>query len=115
MTRVKRGITTKKRHKKLRAYVKGYRLTGRTTIKMAQQRLLKAGQKAYIDRKKKKRNFRALWIIRLNAALREQGITYSKFIYLLKKKNIELDRKIMAQIAFEYPEAFKLLVKQVIE
>lgn len=115
MTRVKRGIISKKKHKKLRKSVKGYRLTSKSTIRLARQRHLKAGAKAYIDRKKMKRNFRALWIIRMNAALREQGVSYSKFIGALKKKNIELDRKVMAQIAFEYPEVFKMLVKQVME
>ena len=113
MTRVKRGMISKKKHRKLKKMTRGYKLSGRALVKVGRQRVLKAGARAYSDRKKKKRVFRSLWIIRLNAALRENGMTYSKFINTLKKKNIELDRKILAKLAAEHPEAFKALVKEV--
>jgi len=113
MPRVKRGIISKKKHKKLRKAVKGYLLTGRTRIKLARQRLLKAGAAAYRDRKIKKRNLRSLWITRINAALIPYNLSYSKFINLLKKQNIDLDRKIIADLAFSEPKAFESLVKEV--
>ena len=113
MPRVKRGVMVKKRHKKIKKQVRGYLKTRRASVKKAKEALIKAGQHAYRDRKRKKREMRRLWIIRLNAALRKQGITYSKFINLLKKNNIELDRKILAQMAVEEPEIFEKIVSQV--
>ncbi len=113
MPRVKRGTTTKKKHKKLKKQAKGYMKTRRASVKKAREAVTKAGQHAYRDRKRKKREMRRLWIIKLNAALREQGLTYSKFINLLKKNKIELDRKILSQIAEKEPEIFEKIVSQV--
>jgi large subunit ribosomal protein L20 len=108
MARVK-SITTKK-HKKIRKATKGYRQARRRRIKAGKEAILHAGQYAYIGRKQRKRNLRRLWIIRLNAALRELGQTYSKFIKNLREKNILLDRKILSEIAVKYPEDFKKIV-----
>ena len=113
MPRVKRGLMVKKKHKKLKKQVRGYLKTRRASVKKAREAFIKAGQHAYRDRKRKKREMRKLWIIRLNAALRKQGITYSEFINLLKKNNIELDRKILAQMAVEEPEIFEKIVKEI--
>ncbi len=113
MPRVKRGTTVKKKHKKIKREVRGYLKTRRASVKKAKEALIKAGQHAYRDRKRKKREMRKLWIIRLNAALREHGLTYSKFINLLKKNNIELDRKILSQMAEKEPEIFEKIVKEV--
>src|SRR3989338_4184664 len=90
--RVKRGVVRHRRHKKIRALAKGYRGMRRTTFRLANQAVIKAGQNSYRDRKRKKRDFRALWIIRLNAAVTAQGVNYSRFIGSLKKKNVT-DRK----------------------
>ena len=89
---------------------KGYWMTRHKQFKKAKEAVLHAGEYAFAGRKLKKRDFRTLWIIRLNAAVREAGLTYSRFIHLLKKKNIELDRKILAQIAVEHPESFKKII-----
>ena len=113
MPRVKRAVMAKKKHKKLRARAKGRRLLNRTTIKRARQMDLKSGVRAYADRRRKKRTMRALWNIRINAAIRPLGLTYSKFINLLKKKNIELDRKVLSELAKDYPEIFAKVVEQV--
>src|SRR3989344_740495 len=104
MPRVKRGVITKKKHKTLRARAKGRRLLNRTTIKRARQADLKAGWQSYRDRRTKKRLARNLWSIRINAAVRPLGLTYSKFINLLKKANVELDRKVLSQLAKDHPE-----------
>ncbi len=113
MPRVKRGIITKKKHKTLRKRAKGRRLLNRTTIKRARQADLKAGIQSYRDRKTKKRTMRGLWNIRINAAVRPLGLTYSKFIKLLKDKNIELDRKVLSELAKDEPKIFKKIVEQV--
>lgn len=111
--RVKTGVVRHRRHKKLRKMNKGYRHVRRTTIKGAKQAAMKAGQHAYRDRRKKKRVFRSLWIVRLNAAVREQGVSYSRFIKALKDKKIEIDRKVLSELAINEPETFAAIVKQV--
>ena len=113
MPRVKRAVMAKKKHKTLRARAKGRRLLNRTTIKRARQADLKAGWQSYRDRKTKKRLARNLWSIRINAGARPLGITYSRFINALKKKGSELDRKILSQLAKDYPEIFAKIVEQV--
>jgi large subunit ribosomal protein L20 len=113
MARVKRGVTTKKTHKNLFAKTKGYRHGRKNLVRMANQALLKAGQHAYAHRRTKKRDFRALWIIQINAACRMNGITYSVFIKALKDKKIELDRKVMSQMAEQNPQDFADLVEKV--
>lgn len=111
MARVK--SPTSKRHKKILKAVKGYRGARSKRYQVAKEAYLHAGQYAYIGRKQRKRNFRALWIERLNAAVREEGLTYSKFISGLKKANIALDRKILSQLAIEEPESFNKIVERV--
>lgn len=113
MVRIKGGMTTRSKHKKVLKLAKGYWMTRRKQIKKAKEAVLHAGEYAYVGRKQKKRNFRQLWIIRLNAAVRSMGLTYSKFVSLLKDKKIELDRKVLAQIATEYPKAFEKIVEKV--
>jgi len=113
MARVKRGKTTRKRHKKLLKATKGYRGLRRSSVKKAREALLKAGAYAYRDRKARKREFRRLWNIRINAILRENEISYSKFIYSLKKKNIQLNRKVLSELAINFPDVFKKLIKEV--
>lgn len=111
--RVKRGLMVKKTHKKILKLTKGYKHGRKNLIKRAKEAILHAGVYAYRDRKNKKRTFRNLWIIRLNAAVREHGLTYSKFIKGLKDNNIELDRKILSQLALESPEEFKKIIEKV--
>lgn len=111
--RIKRGKTVHKKHKKILFKVKGYRGGRSKIIKQAKEALLHAGQYAYTGRKLKKRDFRRLWIIRLSAALEKYNISYSRFIASLKKEKIELDRKILAQIALEDPETFDQIVRKV--
>ncbi len=113
MVRVKGGITTHRRHKKVKRLAKGYWQSRSKQYKKAKEAALHAGEYAFAGRKRKKRDFRRLWIIRLNAAVRNYGLTYSVFIQQLKQKNIQLDRKILAQLAAEYPEIFKQIVQQV--
>jgi large subunit ribosomal protein L20 len=113
MARVKRGVTSHARHKRVLELAKGYYGRRKNTIRIARQAVEKAGQYAYRDRKVKKRNFRALWIQRINAAVRLEGLTYGRFIHGLKLANIDLDRKVLADIAYHEPEAFKALVGQV--
>jgi len=112
MARVKRGVTAHARHKKILAQAKGYRGRRKNVIRAAKQAVDKAGQYAYIGRKQRKRNFRALWIQRINAAVRELGLTYGRFIDGLNKAGVELDRKVLADIAVREPEAFKAIVAQ---
>lgn len=112
MARVKRGVTSHARHKKVLAKAKGSRGRAKNTIRVAMQRVDKDQQYAYRDRRVRKRNFRALWIQRINAAAREQGLTYSQFINGMKKAGIELDRKVLADIAVREPAAFKTLAAQ---
>ncbi len=113
MSRVKRGVTTKARHKRLFAKTRGFRHGRKNLVRMARQADLKAGQYAYRDRRVKKRTFRQLWIIQINAACRLNDIKYSTFIKALKDKKIELDRKILADLAENEPETFKQLVSKV--
>ncbi|WP_259781513.1 50S ribosomal protein L20 [Aestuariispira ectoiniformans] len=112
MARVKRGVTAHARHKKVLEEAKGYRGRRKNTIRIAKQAVEKAGQYAYRDRKARKRTFRALWIQRINAAARDNGLTYSRFMDGLNKAGIELDRKVLADIAVHEPEAFKSLADQ---
>ncbi len=113
MARVKRGVTTHARHKKVLKQAKGYVGRSSTNYRIALERLEKALQYAYRDRRQKKRDFRGLWIQRINAAVREHGITYSRFICGLKRAGIELDRKVLAAIAYDDPAAFSVIVDQV--
>lgn len=112
MARVKRGVTSKAKHKKVLKAVKGQFGRRKNTIRVAKQALEKAMQYAYRDRRNKKRDFKSLWIQRINAGVRSEGITYSKFINGLSKSGIKLDRKILAEIAYDNPEAFKTIVKR---
>jgi large subunit ribosomal protein L20 len=113
MPRVKRGIQTKKTHKNLLAQAKGYRHGRKKLVKRAREAVIKAGQHAYAHRRTKKRDFRALWIVQINAACRANDLTYSKFMAGLKAKKIELDRKVLADIAENNPEEFTKLVTKV--
>ncbi len=114
MSRVKRGVMTKKRHKNILKKAKGYRWGRKKLFTKAKEAVIKAGKYARRDRRAKKRTFRALWIIRLNNALRENGITYAKFIALLKRKSIDLDRKVLSEMAVENPTVFATFVKDII-
>ena len=112
MARVKRGVTSKAKHKKVSKAVKGQYGRRKNTIRVARQAMEKAMQYAYRDRRNKKRDFKSLWIQRINAGVRSEGLTYSKFINGLSKSGIKLDRKILAEIAYENPQAFKTIVKK---
>ncbi len=112
MARVKRGVTSHARHKKVLKLAKGYRGRGSTAYRVAIEKVEKGLQYAYRDRRAKKRNFRALWIQRINAATRQHGMTYSQFMNGMKKAGIELDRKVLSDLAIREPEAFKALVEQ---
>ena len=113
MARVKRGTTTHARHKKVLKLSKGFVGRSSTNYRIAMERLEKALRYAYRDRRVKKREFRGLWIQRINAAVREHDLTYSRFIYGLKKAGIEMDRKVLSAIAFDDPASFAEIVKQV--
>ncbi len=115
MVRVKGGPRARKRHKKIISATKGYRGTRRKLYKRAHEAYLRAGQHAYVGRRLKKRDMRRLWVQRINAALSEFDLSYSRFIKLLKDAKIDLDRKILAQLALEDPESFKKLVEKVIK
>ncbi len=112
MSRVKRGVTSHARHKSVLKQAKGFYGRRKNTIKVARQAVEKAGQYAYRDRKVRKRNFRALWIQRINAAAREIGLTYGRFIDGLNKAGIEVDRKVLADLAVHEPDAFKALANK---
>jgi large subunit ribosomal protein L20 len=112
MARVKGGVTAHARHKRVVKAAKGYYGRRKNAFRTANQAVEKAGQYAYRDRRVKKRTFRALWIQRINAGVRAEGLTYSRFISGLAKAGIELDRKVMADLAMNQPEAFKGLVQQ---
>jgi large subunit ribosomal protein L20 len=112
MARVKRGVQAKARHKKVLKQAKGYRGSRSKTYKVAKQAVMRAGQYAYRDRRVKKRVFRSLWIVRINAAARDNGMTYSQLIAGLKKANIDLDRKVLASLAVKDKEAFSLIAEQ---
>ena len=113
MSRVKRGVTSRAKHKKVFKAVKGQWGRRKNTIRVAKQAMEKAMQYAYRDRKAKKRDFRSLWIQRINAGVRSEGMTYSKFINGLNKSGVKLDRKVLADLAYDHPEAFKTIVKKV--
>ncbi len=113
MPRVKRGTTHLKKRKKLLKATKGYKWGRKSKVKLAKAAAAKAGAYALRDRRAKKRVNRRLWQVRLNAAVRERGLTYSQFIHLLKDKQIELDRKVLSQIALEYPKVFDKIVELV--
>ncbi len=112
MPRVKRGVTAHARHKKVLDAAKGFRGRRSTVFRIAKEAVMRAGQYAYRDRRNKKRVFRALWITRINAACREHGMTYSAFIAGLKKASIELDRKVLADMAVMDKPAFAAIVTQ---
>tara|TARA_B100000401_G_scaffold351515_1_gene249133 strand:- start:6 stop:362 length:357 start_codon:yes stop_codon:yes gene_type:complete len=112
MARVKRGVTSKAKHKKVLKKVKGQWGRRKNTIRIARQAMEKAMQYAYRDRRNKKREFKSLWIQRINAGVRSEGLTYSKFINGLSKSGIKIDRKILAEIAYDNPQAFKTIVKK---
>ena len=109
MSRVKRGVTAKARHKKILKLARGYRGRRKNVFRVAKQAVIKAGQYAYRDRRQRKRQFRALWIARINAAARECGLSYSRFINGLNKAGVELDRKVLADIAVFDKAAFAAL------
>jgi large subunit ribosomal protein L20 len=113
MARVKRGTTAHARHKKVLEQSKGFRGRTSTTYRAPKERLEKSLQYAYRDRRNKKRDFRGLWIQRINAAVREHGLTYSRFIDGLKKAGIEIDRKVLAAIAYDDAASFAEIVKKV--
>ena len=113
MPRVKRGVTAHARHKKILKLAKGYYGARSRAFRVAKQAVIKAGQYAYRDRRQRKRHFRALWIARINAAVREHGISYSRFMDALKKASIELDRKVLADMAVYDKDGFAALVQQV--
>ena len=113
MSRTKRGVTSKAKHKKVFKAVKGQWGRRKNTIRIARQAMEKALQYAYRDRRNKKRDFKSLWIQRINAGVRAEGLTYSRFINGLNKSKIKLDRKVLADLAYNNPEAFKSLVKKV--
>ncbi len=110
MTRIKRGVTASKRRKKVLKQAKGYKWRRKSNYKAAKEAVIKARKYAYRDRRNKKRTFRRLWILRLNNALREHGLKYSTFIKTLKDKKVELDRKVLSEMAVENPKIFKNFV-----
>ena len=112
MTRVSRGVTAKARHRKVLKRAKGYYGRRKNVYRVALQAVERGMQYAYRDRKKRKSDFRGLWIQRINAGVRMYGMTYSQFINGLKKATIEIDRKILAELAVNQPEAFKVLVEK---
>ncbi len=112
MARVKRGVTARARHKRVLEQAKGYYGRRKNTIRIARQAVEKAGQYAYRDRKVKKRSFRALWIQRINAAVREIGLTYAQFMHGLKLANVELDRKVLADLAMNEGAVFSGIIAQ---
>lgn len=110
MVRVKRALMTKKRHKKIIKATKGYRMLNSRVFSRAKNAWMKAGLNSFIGRKLKKRNFRRLWTVRINNAVRAEGTTYSKFINMLYTKRVRLDRKVLSNMAISHPEVFKKVV-----
>ncbi len=110
MPRVKRGVTAHRRHRKILSQAKGYRGRRKNVFRVAKQAVIRAGQYAYRDRRQRKRHFRSLWIVRINAAARLHGMSYARFMSGLKKAGIELDRKVLAEIAVFDEAAFAELV-----
>ena len=113
MPRVKRGVTAHRRHKKILKQAKGYYGARSRVFRVAKQAVIKAGQYAYRDRRNKKRAFRRLWIARINAGARMHGMSYSRLIHALKENNIDLNRKVLADLAMNHPESFKEVIAQV--
>src|SRR3989304_9707175 len=113
MTRVKRGVSALKTRNKILKYTKGYKWGRKSKERAAKEALIHAWTHAYRDRRVKKRTARALWQIQLNAAVRPQGLNYSKFMHGLKKAKVELDRKVLSEIARNYPEVFKEIIKKI--
>ncbi|MGC9162125.1 MAG: 50S ribosomal protein L20 [Thiomonas sp.] len=113
MPRVKRGVTARARHKKVLDLAKGFRGRRKNVYRIAKEAVMKAGQYAYRDRRAKKREFRALWITRINAAVRQSGMTYSVFMNGMKKAHIDIDRKVLADMAVHDAAAFAKIVEQV--
>lgn len=113
MSRVKRGIVSKRKHKKLLNLTKGFRGTRSKLVKVAHEAAIHAGQYAYHGRKLRKRNFRSLWIIRINEAVKKEGLSYSLFLSKLKKASIEIDRKIMSDLVLNHPSAFKQIIDKI--
>jgi large subunit ribosomal protein L20 len=112
MTRVKRGVTARARHKKVIKLAKGFRGRAKNCYRIAVQRLEKGLQYAYRDRRNRKRDFRSIWIVRINAAVRQEGLSYSEFMHGLKGANIMLNRKMLSEIAIHEPEVFKNIVEK---
>lgn len=113
MSRVKRGVTIRRRHKQLLSLTKGYKHGRKNIFRQAKQALLKAKTYSYRDRKVKKRDFRSLWIIRVNAAVRSEGLNYSEFMHGLTQINLKLDRKSLSHLALHEPKSFKTIVDRV--
>ncbi len=113
MARIKRGLASHAKHKKLREQAKGFMMTRHRLVRKAKEAVLHAGQYAYAGRKDRKSNFRRDWILHINEALKAQNLKYSVFINKLKTANIQLDRKILAQLATEQPETFRELIKRI--
>jgi large subunit ribosomal protein L20 len=113
MPRVKRGVTARARHKKVLSQAKGFTQRRKNVFRVAKEAVMKAGQYAYRDRRQRKRVFRSLWIARINAAVREQGITYSAFVAGLKKAEIDIDRKVLADMAVVDKPGFAAIVDKV--
>ncbi|MBI1934744.1 50S ribosomal protein L20 [Candidatus Peregrinibacteria bacterium] len=111
--RVKRGTVRHRRHKKIRALARGYMDLRHATFAKANEAVLKAGQHAFRDRRKKKRVFRALWTVRLNAAARSERVSYSVLIRLLKRSNVQLDRKVLSELAISHPQVFHRILQEV--
>ena len=111
MPRVKRGVTARARHQKVFALAKGYRGRRKNVYRVAKQAVMKAGQYAYRDRRQRKRQFRQLWIVRINAGARENGLSYSKFMYGLKLAGVDMNRKMLADLAVNDAEGFKTLAE----
>ncbi len=111
--RVKRGVTSHAKHKKIFRANKGYRMTKRRLIKVAKEAYLHAGEYAYAGRKNRKRDFRRLWITRIGEAVKLRGLSYSSFVHQLKETHIELDRKVLATLVTDHPEAFEAIIDTV--
>ena len=110
MARVKRGVTKRRRHKKILSLARGYRASSHRSYKWAKEALTHAWSHAYRHRRERKREFRSLWILRIGAATRQQGLTYSQFMYGLKSANVEINRKMLAETAVRDPQAFSQLI-----
>ena len=111
--RVKRGTVRRRRHKKIRALARGYLDLRHATFAKANEAVLKAGQHAFRDRRKKKRVFRALWIVRLNAATRAEGVPYSVFVKHLRSSHVQLGRKVLSELAISHPQVFRRILQEV--